>query len=171
MTVMELGALGEFLGVFALVATLIYLSIQVRYARDESEKAVLEARTTGVRELSLSVATSDGLSAALVKADEAIGVVPGDFEAELISYGLDRQEANRVGRWYLATWRLDRTQYETATTQEQLNTQNGRLRAIYVSGVGRLFWDNYFQPQAATPFATHVNQLIAEADQQQESQQ
>ena len=43
MTVMELGALGEFLGVFALVATLIYLSIQVRHARSESEKAVLEA--------------------------------------------------------------------------------------------------------------------------------
>ena len=43
MTVMELGALGEFLGVFALVATLIYLSIQVRYARSESEKAVPEA--------------------------------------------------------------------------------------------------------------------------------
>ena len=76
MTVMELGALGEFLGVFALVATLIYLSIQVRYARDESEKAVLEARTTGTRELSMGVATSDGLSAALAKAFESVGHGP-----------------------------------------------------------------------------------------------
>ena len=33
MSIMELGALGEFFGVFALVATLIYLSIQVRQAR------------------------------------------------------------------------------------------------------------------------------------------
>jgi len=41
MTIMELGALGEFLGVFALVATLIYLAIQVRHARNESEKVVL----------------------------------------------------------------------------------------------------------------------------------
>ncbi len=135
MTVMELGALGEFLGVFALVATLIYLSIQVRHARREWERAVLEARTIGVRELSLSVATSDGLSAALVKADEAIGVAPRSFEAELISKGLDRQEANRVREWFLATWRLDRTQYETATTQEQLNTQNARLRAITLAAL------------------------------------
>ena len=169
MTVMELGALGEFLGVFALVATLIYLSIQVRYARSESEIAVLEARTTGVRELSLSVATSDGLSAALVKADEAIGGAPRSFEAELISHGLDNQEARRVTQFYLATWRHDRTQYETATTQEQLNTQNARLRAIYVRGVGRLFWDNF--QQAAIPFTDHINQLIAEADQQEETQQ
>ncbi len=170
MTVMELGALGEFLGVFALVATLIYLSIQVRHARGESEKAVLESKTTGIRELYLSAATSDGLSAAFVKANEAIGVAPNPFEAKLISHGLDRQEASRVYRWYFATWRLDRTQYETATTQEQRNDQNARLRAIYVSGVGRLFWDN-FAPQSPIAFAIHVNQLIAEADQQQETQQ
>lgn len=60
MTIVELGALGEFLGVFALVATLIYLSIQVRYARDESEKAVLEARNSGIRELSLSADKKGG---------------------------------------------------------------------------------------------------------------
>ena len=41
MSIMELGALGEFLGVFALVATLIYLSIQVRQARNESANAVV----------------------------------------------------------------------------------------------------------------------------------
>ena len=49
MSIMELAALGEFLGVFALVATLIYLSIQVSHARNESANAVLEARATGLR--------------------------------------------------------------------------------------------------------------------------
>ncbi len=171
MTVMELGALGEFLGVFALVATLIYLSMQVGHARRESEKAVLQARTTGIRELSLSVATSDGLSAALVKADEAIRPARHPFEVELISHGLDNQEANRVNQFYLATWRHDVTQYETAT-QEQRNNQNGRLRGIYTSGVGRLFWESFGRGmQGSAPFSDHVNQLIAEADQQQETQQ
>ena len=171
MTVMELGALGEFLGVFALVATLIYLSIQVRLARSESENAVLESRTTGLRELVLSVATSDGLSGAIVKANEAIGAAPRPFEAELISHGLDRQEANRVYRWHLAQTRLDITQYETAT-QEQRITQDRRLRDIYSEGVGRLFWDTVpMGRQGIIPFTDHVNQLIAEADQQQEIQQ
>ena len=84
MSILELGALGEFLGVFALLATLIYVAIQVRQARHESEKAVLQARYTRVRELSLSVAASQGLSAALVKAEEAVGEAPRAFEAELI---------------------------------------------------------------------------------------
>ncbi len=61
MSIMELGALGEFFGVFALVATLIYLSIQVRQARNESANAVVEARATGIRELHMGVATSHGL--------------------------------------------------------------------------------------------------------------
>ena len=30
MTIMELGALGEFVGAFAVVATLIYLAVQIR---------------------------------------------------------------------------------------------------------------------------------------------
>ena len=85
MSIMELGALGEFFGVFALVATLIYLSIQVRQARSESKKAMMEARTTGVRQLTLNAAVSEGLTAALVKAEAATGTAPRRFEAELIS--------------------------------------------------------------------------------------
>ena len=162
MSIMELGALGEFLGVFALVATLIYLAIQVRHARSESEKAVLEARTTGLRELNVNAAVSEGLSAALVKAEESIGAAPRPFDAELISHGLDRQEAHRVNMWYMANWRHDLTQYETAK-REQRSNQDSRLRAIYTRGVGRLFWDN-FARQWSSPFTEHVNQLSAEVD-------
>ena len=114
MSIMELGALGEFLGVFPLVATLIYLAIQVRRAKEQSEKAVLEARTTGIRELALTQAASEGLAAVLVKAEEAVGTAPRPFDAELISRGLDRQEAHRVYWLHLAGWRHDRAQYETA---------------------------------------------------------
>jgi len=167
MSIMELGALGEFLGVFALVATLIYLAVQVRQARSESEKAVLEARTTGIRELNLTMAASDGLVAALVKAEEALGAAPNRFEAELVSHGLGREEAHRIAAWYLATWRLDRTQYETANQEQRLD-QYDRLRAIYSRGVGRLFWDNFGRRavRARSPFTEHVNQLLAEADQE-----
>ena len=169
MTVMELGALGEFLGVFALVATLIYLSIQVRHARSESEKAVLEARSTGIRELSMGAASSEGLSAALVKANEATGEAPNAFQAELMSHGLDRQEATRVFLYYLATWGLDKTTYD-ASTPDQRNASDRRLRGVYTRGTGRLFWDNFAQ-QRTEPFIIHVNQLIAEANRQQETQQ
>lgn len=47
MTILELGALGEFLGALAVVATLIYLSIQVRHSRGllEAQRASMEEGT------------------------------------------------------------------------------------------------------------------------------
>ena len=66
MSIMELGALVEFFGVFALVANLIYLSIQVRQARNESASAVVEARKTDIIELHMGVAASDGPSAVAI---------------------------------------------------------------------------------------------------------
>ena len=71
-------------------------------------------------------------------------------------------EAHRVNMWYVANWRHDLTQYETAK-REQRSSLDGRLRAIYTRGVGRLFWDN-FARLWSSPFTEHVNQLIAEVD-------
>ena len=38
MSILELGALGEFLGSFAVLATLVYLAVQVRHSRDLLEE-------------------------------------------------------------------------------------------------------------------------------------
>ena len=163
MSIMELGALGEFLGVFALVATLIYLSLQVRHASNESANAVLQARTTGTRELSMGIATSDGLLAALAKAREATGTSVHPFEAELIAVGLDRQEAFRVWRFYMAQLSHHRTQYQT-TRGEHRRALDPGLRGNYVSGLGRLFWVNFAGSEDADyiVFAEHVNRLMAD---------
>ena len=42
MTVMELGALGEFVGAIAVVVTLIFLAIQVRYQNDGGNQSLGE---------------------------------------------------------------------------------------------------------------------------------
>ena len=169
MTIMELGALGEFFGVFALVATLIYLSIQVRQARNESANAVVEARATGIRELHMGVATSDGLGAAMTKAMEATetrSIQP--FVAALIERGLDHQEAQRVWRFLFAQWFYHMAQYQT-TKGEQRRALDPAFLVVYGSGLGRLFWDN-FSPVGRVPvrgtFADHVNHLIGEVDQE-----
>ncbi len=168
MSIMELGALGEFFGVFALVATLIYLSIQVRQARNESANAVLEARTVGIRELHMGVATSDGLAAALTKATEAMETPPNPFQAVLIARGLDHQEAQRVWRFFFSLWFHHQSQFQT-TRGEQRRALDSAFLVVYGSGLGRLFWDN-FSPDGrisvGSTFADHVNRLIREVDQE-----
>ena len=44
MSIMELGALGEFVAAVAVLITLIYLTTQVRHTREESARAVLQSR-------------------------------------------------------------------------------------------------------------------------------
>ena len=44
MTISELGSLGEFVSGFAVLATLIYLSIQVRQAKREAVIAQVQSR-------------------------------------------------------------------------------------------------------------------------------
>ena len=55
MTIMELGALGEFVGSIAVLVTLLYLAVQVRHSRDLLEES---GRTTKAN-LSQSMASSE----------------------------------------------------------------------------------------------------------------
>ncbi len=117
----------------------------------------------------MGIATSDGLSAALVKAFESVGGTT-PFETELTSRGLSDQEAHRVWRVFFSQWRLHLTQYET-TKGVQHGALDPALRAVYTTGLGRLYWDSMGARMTSPAFNDHVNQLIAEADQQQETQQ
>ena len=111
MSIMELGALGEFFGVFALVATLIYLSIHVRHAQSQSKQAVIEARASGFRDLMLAMATSDSLATAFQKASDALDAPQTPFEVELTSLGLDVQDALRLRSWWVARFRMDEAEF------------------------------------------------------------
>ncbi len=76
MGIVELGALGEFVGSIAVLATLIYLTFQVREARAESRASLLQHRSDAARNLWISEASNPQLVAALVKGDRALGAEP-----------------------------------------------------------------------------------------------
>ena len=159
MSIMELGALGEFLGVFALVATLVYLAIQVREAQRQSRQAAMETRTSGFRDLMIATGTSDRLSTAFQKASEALGARSTPFEMELTSLGLDPQEALSLRNWWVARYRLDATEFQGIGRSDEEN--RGRLASTYGEGIGRLFWDAG-PGRRQSPFIDHVNELLAD---------
>ncbi|MCZ6895592.1 MAG: hypothetical protein O7H40_16315 [Gammaproteobacteria bacterium] len=166
MSIVELGALGEFFGVFALVATLIYLAIQVRGAKEQSEQVVAQARASATTVAMTALATSNELSAAFCKANDILGVSYGQLDAELISRGIDAQDALRLDVWWTARFASDHTEFEGITNKAKNDT---RLVATYGTRLGRLFWDvgprQWFEG-SHSPFGDHVNRLLAEADKQ-----
>jgi hypothetical protein len=61
MSIQDLGAIGELIGSVAVLATLIYLAVQIRVARNHLDLMILENRTADVRESFLAVALNDGV--------------------------------------------------------------------------------------------------------------
>jgi len=153
MTILELGALGEFLGSIAVLATLVYLSMQIRQntrSMDESKKLAL-AQTYQMR--------SDALQSMLVQAadSEHIGPIiskltddgyPEDIAA---LQHLSKVERQRFRLWQIAQethWDNMFFQYQQGFIDEEYYRDSFRKRvkrlaptwkALNVAGARRTF--------------------------------
>ena len=91
-----IGAAGEVLGAVAVFVTLVYLATQIRHAREESRRALSQARSEANREL-IALGLEDKTLEANVKADMAFEPEPYGATKMLMSEaGLTRDEATRV---------------------------------------------------------------------------
>ena len=164
MSIMELGALGEFVAAVAVLITLIYLTIQVRNTREESTRAVLQSRAELSVGSLMSSAASDGLSAAYARAAEAVGETHTGFVAELMQRGVGREDALRLQRAEMANWRRNATAFRL----EGWGENDSMLRNVYSSELAGLFWDHFVRNIGSSSdtrmFVEHVNQLLAKAD-------
>ena len=104
MTIMELGALGEFVGAIAVVATLAYLAIQIRqntHTMEESRRLAL-AQTYQIR--------ADALQQMLVQASESEYIGPIITKLTVAGYPeyvasleqLTPEERGRFRQWQIA---------------------------------------------------------------------
>ena len=137
MTLMELGALGEFVGAMAVVVTLVYLAIQIRQntqAMRESRRLAL-AQTYQMR--------ADALQYMLVHAAESEHIGPVITKLTMLGYpedlgSLDQLSAVERGRfrqWQIAQqthWDNLYYQYQQGYLDEEYYRDNFRVR------VGRL---------------------------------
>ena len=153
MSILELGALGEFLGSFAVLATLVYLSMQIRQntrTMDESKKLAL-AQTYQMR--------SDALQMMLVQAADSEYI--GPIITKLTSAGypedigalasLSSQERGRFRQWQIAQqthWDNMFFQYQQGFIDEEYYRDSFRervrrlaptWRALNVAGARRSF--------------------------------
>jgi hypothetical protein len=118
MSIMELGALGEFFGSIAVLATLVYLGVQIR-------KQTQEARFTATRELASEFHT-------------AVNGMAHDKELmEIYSRGirdylaLPEGDRLRLSFWLIGLFRI--------LEQQHLHTTHGTVDERYFSSLGTAF--------------------------------
>jgi hypothetical protein len=80
-----LGNFREFVGSFAILVTLVYLSIQVKQGREEQRVAGRQTREDSIRDQQMRLATSPAVAATLAKAKDAVGESPRGFVALLVT--------------------------------------------------------------------------------------
>ena len=119
MTIMELGALGEFVGAIAVVVTLIYLTLQLRQNTNAVEANTARVVTEELQDMFALVASNQELAEILVKA----------------AGGSELQGAQRV-RYYTYTHNFLRV-YENAFLQ----FQSGVFDQAHWDGMTRMMID------------------------------
>src|SRR5262245_22320707 len=139
-----IGAIGQVLGSIAVFVTLVYLAIQVRHAREQSRRALSQARSEALRQI-LALQCDERVNRIRVKAESALGEVPGFgafMTAMMERTGLTHEEALVMALVQASLWNyrlqiipdvdelspIDRTQFNVA------------IRTFYVNpGIGQVF--------------------------------
>lgn len=159
-----LGAIGETLGAVAVFVTLVYLAVQVRHARRETQRALSQGRGEAIRSLQ-ELLCDERINRFHLKANTALGLSPNPVVSALMDRaGLTREEAQVVFVYQVSVWNyviqiipnidelpdIERTQFEMG------------VRARYETPVGRLYYE-YQRSTAHRDAVRRVDQILARA--------
>ena len=159
-----IGAVGELLGSFAVLATLIYLSLQIRDAREELKHTIRHNNDAANREIMLETVRNPRLTRALAK------TLPGT-EANPVSkalseaYELEFEDAVVLTQYYAARLRI--AQQTILYDLEFLDDAERRnfdktIRRIFGAGAGNVFWQVVVNVEDWDPQVTQYMSKIIE---------
>ena len=111
-----ISAIGEILGAAAVVASLVYLAIQVRSAKSAAADVNRLIRAVGVRETIRHTINDSELSDAWIRAADSVG----NFQAVADRLGLSFREAQKVTFQCQSWWWLHWGQWASITTEKDM---------------------------------------------------
>jgi hypothetical protein len=124
-----LGNYGEFVGAIAVLATLAYLSVQVRQARNQLNLAGRQARADAARDVLRHLSDIAPIAAKL------------NFTS-YGNFGLDSEDNVRFGAFCHAWMRTEEMNYRAVTASEEKVTQRQLLMFWMSTPWGREFWES-----------------------------
>lgn len=138
-----IGAGGELLGSLVVLLTLVYLSIQVRNAREELKHTIRQNNDAANREIILETVRNPRLTNAFAKTFKK---EPSNqlVEHYLDQYDLDVEDAIILTNYYGARFRLlqQTILYDFEfLDQPEKREFAGTTRHLFGSGAGKVFWE------------------------------
>lgn len=170
MTLEQLGNLGEFFGSIAVLITLIYLAMQVRFARMDSRAALLQHRNDSARDLWLCLASNERLARLMASGDERLGYMSNAAHRLMDEAKLTADEAVSAVGFACANFMHRQTAYLSDLTQDERRALDAQLVYLFSGGVYGLWFEGIAQlvaeggdPTFDRQFVRHVASLRAAA--------
>ena len=167
MTLEQLGNLGEFFGSVAVLITLIYLTVQVRFARMDSRAALLQHRNDSARDIWLCEATNERLANLIAKGDERLGREIPVMQRLMAEVDFSADEARSVMALVSAHFFHRQTLFQSDLSEEERRALDAQLRSLFTRGVYGVWFDSVAEAATNTgfdkSFVRHVASLRAEA--------
>ena len=158
-----IGAVGEILGAAAVVATLVYLAIQVRYAKDASADVNRLSRAEGVRETIAFMAKDSKMAKAWIGAQGSLA----QYEKLAKSFGLeDIEDGFNVEYVCQSWWWLHWGQWASITTERDMNELRHLVSELYSQPPMSIAWQESANVVLLEPeFRQFVDDAIATKEQ------
>ena len=162
-----LGNVGEFLGAIAVVATLIYLTVQIKHTRAELQISVQQSRLQAIRDNWLNRSRNPELLDAMLKAEEKLGRVFLDhqFVQTLIEDGgLNEREAILLLIDQQIQWQnwVNTIEHLDNQAPNSLARMHAGIRQHYRTGYGRYFWNRQREANFETLPVSYIEQVLAD---------
>ena len=151
MDIMELGAIGELVGGVAVIATLVYLSLQVRHSVRVARAASFRDAKANFNTLNSSIARDANLADLFVRGTQ-------DFDA------LGPAEQLRFGQMLLCYFNLFETLFQESRdgyAQSQWPVEERSMLAVFGMGPGVRSWWRGNPLSFSDDFRGHVDGLLA----------
>jgi hypothetical protein len=156
-----LGNIGEFVGSLAVLATLIYLSVQVKEAKEALLADSRDQRASRALDIFLTAADSDHIVSALVAEQESSGVRRRAFVQSLMDRGISAEDAERLRFFYSAWNRHYETLWRSPLSEDERRSIASNIRFTFAAGTGPEFWNTTASKTTSKDYAKFVEQAIA----------
>jgi hypothetical protein len=153
MSIMELGALGEFFASLGLIISLVFVGYQVRLSRAQMKASTTQARSDSFVNLMATRMTVPALADALIKQRES----PDDLTPRDLHYIHSDLNARTLA---LENWFYQRS---VGNLDSAMTTRLDELR-IYRSPIARDWWYRAGKRGFSPEFIAHVNRVLATRD-------
>ena len=156
-----IAALAETISALAVMASLIYVGVQVRGDRQARLAATVQARQEGTREILLAQATSPELGSLLGKVYKRSGrKLPGMQSIE-DDYQLTSEESYRVCCLWVALFRKYAADFSLALTDQEKEHATGLIRMLK-NGAPAAWWPEAKNAWFSQEFIDRVEGMMNE---------